>query len=67
MLRRQFVIAVALAASATALAGCGDDEVASDAERFCGEAIVNRDMIVAPPMSNEAEVAATLEIGRAHV
>ncbi|HSP04209.1 MAG TPA: hypothetical protein VLR27_11940 [Acidimicrobiales bacterium] len=64
MLPRQFVIAVALAASATALAGCGDDEVASDAERFCGEATVNRDMIVAPPLSNEAEVAATLDFYR---
>lgn len=38
--------------------------MASDAERFCGEAAANRDMIVAPPMSTEAEVTATLDFYR---
>jgi hypothetical protein len=64
VLPRPLAIAVALAAATWALAGCGDDEVASDAERFCGEATVNRDMIVAPPMATEAEVEATLDFYR---
>jgi hypothetical protein len=38
--------------------------VSSDAERFCGEATTRRDMIVAPPMSTEAELEATLEFYR---
>jgi hypothetical protein len=64
VLPRRLTITVALAAATWALAGCGDDEVASDAERFCGEATVNREMIVAPPMATEAEVDATLDFYR---
>jgi hypothetical protein len=43
------------------VAGCGDDAISSDAERFCGEATDQRDMIVAPPMATEAELEATLD------
>lgn len=50
--------------AALALAACGDDGVASDAERFCGEASTRRDMIVSPPMATEAEVEATLDFYR---
>lgn len=47
------------------VAGCGgDDEVTSDAERFCGEAIANQANIVNPPLTTEAEVEATLEFYR---
>ena len=56
---------IALAAVAlAALSACGDDEPSSDAERFCGEAIENRDNLVAPPLSTDAEVDATLEFYR---
>lgn len=41
-----------------------NDDVQSDAERFCGEAIAQRDTIVAPPMNSEAELQATLEFYR---
>ncbi len=40
------------------------DEVRSDAERFCGEAVVQRDNIVAPPLGSEAELQATLDFYR---
>ena len=47
------------------LAACErSDEVHSDAERFCGEAIAQRDTIVAPPLSSELELQATLEFYR---
>lgn len=36
----------------------------SDAERFCGEAIENRSNLVAPPLTSEAEVEATLTFYR---
>jgi len=42
----------------------GDDTVESDAERFCGEAIENRNNLVAPAMATEADVEATLEFYR---
>jgi hypothetical protein len=66
MLRRPLGIAATLGvlSVSTALAGCGDDGVESDAERFCGEATARRDMIVAPPMSTEAEIEATLDFYR---
>ena len=41
-----------------------DTTTASDAERFCGEALANRDLILAPPLGNEAELEATLEFHR---
>jgi hypothetical protein len=56
-------VAVCLVTGAVA-SGCGDDGVESDAERFCGEATTRRDMIVAPPMSTEDELQATLEFFR---
>lgn len=47
------------------VAGCGgDDAVGSDAERFCGEAAAQRDLIVAPPLGSEAELEATLDFYR---
>ena len=53
------------ATAVAALAGCTRDQgVASDAERFCGEAAANRDLILTPPMSNEAELQATLDFHR---
>ena len=51
-------------ASVVGLAACGDDSVQSDAQRFCGEATTRRDMIIAPPMSTEAELEATLDFYR---
>jgi hypothetical protein len=48
----------------TALAACGDDGAQSDAERFCGEASTRREMILAPPMTTEEEVDATLDFYR---
>lgn len=58
---RVAVAAVALAA----LVGCTRDRtVASDAERFCGEAVANRDLILAPPISTEEELTAVLEFHR---
>ena len=48
-----------------ALAACGGgDDVESDAGRFCGEAIENRDSIIAPPLTTEAEVEASLDFYR---
>lgn len=47
------------------VAACGDDDdVQSDAERFCGEAIAQQNLIVAPPLNSEAELQATLEFYR---
>jgi len=54
-------VCLALMAGVTA---CGDDGVESDAERFCGEAVEQRDMIVNPPMSTQSEVDATLDFYR---
>lgn len=58
--------AVALLVCAGAVAvGCGDDgRVASDAERFCGEAEARRDTIVSPPLSTDDELQATLDFYR---
>jgi hypothetical protein len=65
VLTRRLAAIVALVALAGSLASCGGDEaIASDAERFCGEAAAQRDMIVAPPMSTQLEVDATLEFYR---
>ena len=58
------IVAAFAFTSLVSLAGCGDDGVDSDAERFCGEAVSGRDMIVSPPMSTEQEVAATLDFYR---
>jgi hypothetical protein len=57
-------VATATVLLVVTLAGCGDDGVQSDAERFCGEATARRDMIIAPPMATEAELAATLDFYR---
>jgi hypothetical protein len=47
------------------LAACSrDDAVQSDAERFCGEAIENRNNLVAPPLTTDAEIDATLDFYR---
>lgn len=65
MLTRRLAAVVAPVALVAALASCGDDEaVTSDAERFCGEAVAQRDMIVAPPMNTQLEVDATLDFYR---
>jgi hypothetical protein len=40
------------------------DQVNSDAERFCAEAVAQREAIVAPPLRSEAELQATLEFYR---
>lgn len=53
---------IALLIVAVLLVGCSrDDTVQSDAERFCGEAIENRNSLVAPPLTTDAEIDATLE------
>jgi len=63
--RGSVAIVAALAfTSMVSLVGCGDDGVQSDAERFCGEAVSRRDMIVSPPMATEQEVEATLDFYR---
>lgn len=65
---RPLVCAAALVvAPIVVVTGCsrgGDDEVQSDAARFCGEAIENRDNLVAPPLTTSADVTATLEFYR---
>jgi hypothetical protein len=54
-----------VAALCVTLTACGgDDVVQSDAERFCGEAIAQRNTILAPPLSTEAELTATLDFYR---
>lgn len=58
------IVAALALTSLLSLAGCGDDGVQSNAERFCGEATTRRDMIVSPPMATEDEVAATLDFYR---
>lgn len=49
---------------AAAACGDGDDAVTSDADRFCGRATEQRDMILSPPMATEAELQASLEFYR---
>jgi hypothetical protein len=50
---------------AAVLGACGgDDGAQSDAERFCGEAAAQRELIVAPPLGTEAELDATLDFYR---
>jgi hypothetical protein len=47
------------------LISCGGSaQIQSDAERFCGEAIAQRDTIVAPPLASEEELQATLDFYR---
>lgn len=50
----------------TTLAACGSDDepVRSDAGLFCEQATAQRDVILSPPMSTEAELAASLEFYR---
>jgi hypothetical protein len=56
---------IVCATLALALTACsGGDEVTSDAERFCGEAIANRANLVAPPLTTESELEATLDFYR---
>jgi hypothetical protein len=54
----------ALAVVGGTACGGGDDGVASDPERFCGEAIAQQETIVAPPLSTEEELDATLDFYR---
>ncbi|NNE13266.1 MAG: hypothetical protein HKN41_13580 [Ilumatobacter sp.] len=56
--------AAVVAAALLALSGCGGDDAPTDAERFCGEAIANRSILVAPPLTTEAELEATIEFYR---
>lgn len=58
---RRALSVFALSASVIA---CGNGDVQSDAERFCGEATTRRATIVSPPLTTEAEVAATLDFYR---
>ena len=56
---------LAAAALCGALTACSrGDDIESDAERFCGEALAQRATIVAPPLGTEAELAATLDFYR---
>lgn len=63
---RRHVLAALVAPIALAASGCGggDGDVQPDAERFCGEAIAHTSAIVAPPVSDEAGLAATLDFYR---
>lgn len=61
----RFLPATVAATLLLGLASCAaDSEPRSDAERFCGEAIAQRDTIVAPPLGSEAELQATLDFYR---
>ena len=62
----RFPVRAALAiALGVAAIGCGgDDDPSSDAERFCGEAIENRNNLVAPPLASEADLEAALDFYR---
>ena len=56
---------VCAAIALVALVACGrDGGVESDAERFCGEAIENRNTLLGPPLTNDVDVEATLEFYR---
>jgi len=57
---RNLACAVLVLAAVTA---CGGNPE-SNAERFCGEAIENRNDLVAPSMADEDDVEATLELYR---
>lgn len=61
---RRHTLLIAAVALVTVAACGGDDDVQSDAERFCGEAIAQRNLIVAPPLDTEAGVQATLDFYR---
>ncbi len=63
MFRRAPIVPV-LFGAALAITACGDDGVESSAAQFCDRAESQRDMIVAPPLGNEAELAATLDFYR---
>ncbi|MFP5487010.1 MAG: hypothetical protein ACLGHQ_01710 [Acidimicrobiia bacterium] len=65
MLRHRSIRIAVLAALAP-IAACGDgsDTVESDANAFCGRAVEQRDMILSPPMANEAELEASIEFYR---
>lgn len=60
---RSPVAAIAVALLATSACG-GDDTTTTDAERFCGEAIENRALLIAPPLTSEAELVATIDFYR---
>jgi hypothetical protein len=63
--RTTLLLALAAVAATLAVGGCGgDDTVESDAERFCGEAAAQRELIVEPPLANDAEIEATLDFYR---
>lgn len=57
-------LACAAIALVSLVACSRDDGVQSNAERFCGEAIENRNSLVAPPLSSDAEIEATLDFYR---
>jgi len=59
------VAALGLAGTAFT-AGCtrNDDEVVSDVSSFCAQAVQNTTLILAPPMSTEAELRASIEFYR---
>jgi hypothetical protein len=61
---RRFPLVAAAAVIVIVPACGGDDVVLSDAERFCGEAIDQQQVIVAPPLGSEAELQATLDFYR---
>jgi hypothetical protein len=63
--RRLRPISIAGLVVLVTVAACGDDEaVVSDANAFCGRATEQRDLILSPPMANDAELEASLEFYR---
>lgn len=61
----RFLSATIAATLLLGLASCATTSAPqSDAERFCGEAIAQRDTIIAPPLGSEAELQATLDFYR---
>lgn len=66
MSRRRSIPIASLALVVASVGACGtDDEVVrSDAAGFCRQATEQRDVILSPPMANEAELQASLEFYR---
>lgn len=61
VVKRRTVIVLA---ACGVLVGCGDDGVSSDAGEFCATGRENQELITNPPLTNDAEIAASLDFYR---
>ena len=57
-------VTVAGLVAALVLAGCGDDTVEPDADRFCTEVAANRASIVEPSLATELDITALVDLYR---